>query len=48
MPFEEGVYRAEEGGQFIYTTGGFMIVVPEKFQLEDVDKRLVHNKAECE
>ena len=23
MPFEEGVYRTEEGGQFINTTGGF-------------------------
>ena len=47
MHFEEGVYRAEEGGQFIYTTGGFMIVVPEKLQLENVDKRLIHNKTEC-
>ena len=47
MHFEEGVYRAEEGGQFIYTTGGFMIVVPEEPQFENVDKRLVHNKTEC-
>jgi hypothetical protein len=30
MPFEEGVYRAEESSQFINTTGGIMIVVPEK------------------
>jgi hypothetical protein len=44
MPFEEGVYRTEEGGQFINTTGGFMIVVPEELQFENVDKRLIHNK----
>jgi hypothetical protein len=30
MPFEEGEYRTEESGQFINTTAGFMIVVPEK------------------
>ena len=48
MPFEEGVYWTEEGGQFIYTTGDFMIVVPEKLQFENVDKRLIHNKTECE
>jgi hypothetical protein len=48
MPFEEGVYRAKEGGQFINTTGGFMIVMPEKLQLENVDKGLVHDKTECE
>lgn len=36
MPFEEGVYRTEEGGQFINTTGGFMIIVPEKLQFENV------------
>jgi hypothetical protein len=47
MPFEEGVYRTEEGGQFINTAGGFMIVMPEKLQFENVDKRLVHNKTEC-
>lgn len=36
MPFEKGVYRAEESGQFINTTGGFMIVVPEELQFENV------------
>ena len=47
MPFEKGVYRTEEGGQFINTTGGFMIVVPERPQFENVDKRLIHDKTEC-
>jgi hypothetical protein len=46
MPFEEGVYRIEEGGQFINTAGGFMIVAPKEPQLENVDKGLIHNKTE--
>jgi hypothetical protein len=48
MPFEKGVYWTEECGQFINTTGCFMIIVPEKLQLENVDKRLVHDKTEYE
>jgi hypothetical protein len=48
MPFEKGVYRAEESSQFINTIGGFMIVVPEKLQPENFDKRLIHDKTECE